>query len=269
MAEVLNKILDGVMLVAIVLAVIVAFDTAKAIKETASEPTSEPVVTETIEPTQVPTETTQPITEPPVTEESKATEPPVILYDVPLSEDLQLHIIGLCEEHHIDPAIILAMCFRESSYNPSAIGDGGNSLGLMQIQPRWNMALMEQLGCLDLLDPYQNVTVGIAVLAGQLERYEGDLAKALVAYNQGHFNGTVTQYAKEVLAKAEELKVVAECMRLQTVPDWYEFPVSDSQAYKMLGNGWTVEVIAHLIRATQTGELGEEQLDLFKIIGVN
>lgn len=62
---------------------------------------------------------------------------------------------------------------------------------------------------------------------------------------------------------------VSECMRLQTVPDWYEFPVSDSQAYKMLGNGWTVEVIAHLIRATQTGELGEEQLDLFKIIGVN
>lgn len=44
---------------------------------------------------------------------------------------------------------------------------------------------------------------------------------------------------------------VRECKRLQTVPEWYEFPVSDSQAYKMLGNGWTVEVIAHLIRATQ------------------
>lgn len=41
---------------------------------------------------------------------------------------------------------------------------------------------------------------------------------------------------------------VRECMRLQTVPEWYEFPVSDSQAYKMLGNGWTVDVIAHLIR---------------------
>ena len=42
---------------------------------------------------------------------------------------------------------------------------------------------------------------------------------------------------------------VRECMRLQTVPEWYEFPVSDSQAYKMLGNGWTCEVIAHLIRS--------------------
>lgn len=43
---------------------------------------------------------------------------------------------------------------------------------------------------------------------------------------------------------------VSECKRLQTVPEWYEFPVSDTQAYKMLGNGWTVDVITHLIEAT-------------------
>ncbi len=60
---------------------------------------------------------------------------------------------------------------------------------------------------------------------------------------------------------------VTECMRLQTVPEWYEFPVSDAQAYKMLGNGWTVEVIVHLINATQANELAEEQLDLFKMWG--
>lgn len=41
---------------------------------------------------------------------------------------------------------------------------------------------------------------------------------------------------------------VRECMRLQTVPEWFEFPVSDAQAYKMLGNGWTVRVIAHLLQ---------------------
>lgn len=40
---------------------------------------------------------------------------------------------------------------------------------------------------------------------------------------------------------------VTECKRLQTVPDTYVFPVSDSQAYKMLGNGWTVDVIAHIM----------------------
>ena len=40
---------------------------------------------------------------------------------------------------------------------------------------------------------------------------------------------------------------VRECMRLQTVPEDYIFPVSDTQAYKMLGNGWTVDVIAHIL----------------------
>lgn len=36
-------------------------------------------------------------------------------------------------------------------------------------------------------------------------------------------------------------------MRLQTVPETYAFTVSPSQAYKMLGNGWTVDVIAHIM----------------------
>ena len=40
---------------------------------------------------------------------------------------------------------------------------------------------------------------------------------------------------------------VTECKRLQTVPEEYIFPVSDTQAYKMLGNGWTVDVIAHIL----------------------
>ena len=50
---------------------------------------------------------------------------------------------------------------------------------------------------------------------------------------------------------------VRECMRLQTVPEWYEFPVSNSQAYKMLGNGWTVDVIVHLIQSVLKGEENE------------
>ena len=40
---------------------------------------------------------------------------------------------------------------------------------------------------------------------------------------------------------------VRECMCLQTVPETYAFPCSPSQAYKLLGNGWTVDVIAHLL----------------------
>jgi len=41
-----------------------------------------------------------------------------------------------------------------------------------------------------------------------------------------------------------------ECERLQTVPDNYTNHVSDTQRYKMLGNGWTIEVIAHILSYT-------------------
>jgi len=40
-----------------------------------------------------------------------------------------------------------------------------------------------------------------------------------------------------------------ECKRLQTVPDEYDMSVvSDSQQYKMLGNGWTIDVITHILK---------------------
>lgn len=71
-------------------------------------------------------------------------------------------------------------------------------------------------------------------------------------------DGFITINAKRYAIKLQDgfyiirKLTVTECKRLQTVPEWYEFPVSDTQAYKMLGNGWTVEVIAHLISATQT-----------------
>lgn len=39
-----------------------------------------------------------------------------------------------------------------------------------------------------------------------------------------------------------------ECARLQTVPGWYEWVVSDTQIYRMCGNGWTVRVIEHILK---------------------
>lgn len=39
-----------------------------------------------------------------------------------------------------------------------------------------------------------------------------------------------------------------ECERLQGVPDNYTSGVSDKQRYTMLGNGWTVDVIAHILK---------------------
>lgn len=79
-------------------------------------------------------------------------------------------------------------------------------------------------------------------------------------YKDGNFNtlyevkgGLISIKGKQYPIKLEDgcyiirKLTVRECMRLQTVPEWYEFPVSDTQAYKMLGNGWTVDVIAHIL----------------------
>lgn len=52
---------------------------------------------------------------------------------------------------------------------------------------------------------------------------------------------------------------VSECMRLQTVPEWYQFPVSNSQAYKLLGNGWTCEVIAHILKEILREEADQQK----------
>lgn len=56
---------------------------------------------------------------------------------------------------------------------------------------------------------------------------------------------------------------VTECKRLQTVPDSYVFPVSDTQAYKMLGNGWTVDVIAHIL--SNCPRITSEPLDVLSM----
>lgn len=56
-------------------------------------------------------------------------------------------------------------------------------------------------------------------------------------------------YEPKVEANGTYRKVTPkECERLQTVPDDYTLGVSNTARYKMLGNGWTVDVIAHIFR---------------------
>ena len=42
---------------------------------------------------------------------------------------------------------------------------------------------------------------------------------------------------------------IEECKKLQTIPEWFDFPVSKSQAAKQIGNGWTCDVITYLIKS--------------------
>ena len=112
-------------------------------------------------------------------------EPEIDIYPVNLDADLQRYIIETCEEYMINPSIIIAMCFYESSFNADAIGDNGECMGLMGISPRWCWPEMEKLSCTDMRDPYQNVTVGIDIFAQKLAKYDGNTEMALMSYNAG------------------------------------------------------------------------------------
>lgn len=112
-------------------------------------------------------------------------EPEIDIYPVNLDADLQRYIIETCEEYAINPSIIIAMCFYESSFNADAIGDNGEGMGLMGINPKWCWPEMEKLNCPDMRDPYQNVTVGIDIFAQKLAKYDWNTEMALMSYNAG------------------------------------------------------------------------------------
>lgn len=78
-------------------------------------------------------------------------------------------------------------------------------------------------------------------------------AKEMFLRNDGKMNCLTATYSmKEHTLLDEKINyrklTPLECERLQTVPDNYTAGVSDSQRYKMLGNGWTVDVITHILK---------------------
>lgn len=58
-------------------------------------------------------------------------------------------------------------------------------------------------------------------------------------------NMSCGSYAEQTNERIRRL-TPTECARLQTIPEWYKWECSETQQYKMLGNGWTVEVIKHI-----------------------
>lgn len=79
--------------------------------------------------------------------------------------------------------------------------------------------------------------------------YCGTLDKPIYQVKDGYITINGQQYEIKLRDGCYIIRklTVTECKRIQTVPETYIFPVSDTQAYKMLGNGWTVDVIAHIM----------------------
>ena len=114
------------------------------------------------------------------------------LYDLPeqyadkgyFPEKMQIYTRCLCKQYDVPYALVLAIIEQESGYEFDKTGDGGQSKGYMQIYEKWHTDRMQKLNCTDLMNPYQNVRVGIDFLSYLFKKY-GTIQDTLAAYNYG------------------------------------------------------------------------------------
>jgi soluble lytic murein transglycosylase-like protein len=95
-------------------------------------------------------------------------------------QKIEVMIREVSARYNVDPALIRAVIETESNWNSKAISRKG-ALGLMQLVP----GTARQLGVDNAFDPKQNLDGGVRYLHSLLERYNGDLDRALAAYNAG------------------------------------------------------------------------------------
>lgn len=89
-------------------------------------------------------------------------------------------ISDVAKRYRLDGLLVAAVVATESGFNPHAVSAQG-AVGLMQVLP----ATAKRYGVSDPLKPASNLEVGTRYLHSLLERYNGDLALALAAYNAG------------------------------------------------------------------------------------
>ena len=101
-------------------------------------------------------------------------------------------VLGHARNYDLDPALIAAVIYRESGFDPDAVSESG-AVGLMQLLPATADGIAELTGGNefrpdDLYDPELNVRYGAFYLRRLLTKYDGDLELALAAYHAGQGN---------------------------------------------------------------------------------
>ena len=120
-------------------------------------------------------------------------------------------IEAAAQRHGLDPALLKGLIRQESNFNPTA-GSPAGARGLAQLMP----ATAASLGVTDVTDPAQSIEGGAKYLKQQLDRFGGDVTKALAAYNAGpgavaKFGGVppyaeTQQYVQKVQAYADQYR---------------------------------------------------------------
>lgn len=141
-----------------------------------------------------------------------------VIYDVPLSDKLQIYTQEKCKEYAVEYELVLAVIQVESRYNENAYNVNSGCIGLMQINPINLPHLKAELLIEDIKNPYENILSGIYLLSKCFTPYDGITSTetmALMMYNLGK-TGAIslmqkgcyeTSYTRKVLEAKENLTV--------------------------------------------------------------
>lgn len=150
------------------------------------------------------------------TQDPAATEPSETEVFEPLECDLpvglQEYTYYICQHSGVDFALVMAVMYTESGFDPEAVSATGDR-GLMQINEINLAELTDKLMITDISDPYQNIRGGVYLLGVYAEKYDNP-ARVLMAYNMGDYGSSTlweegihtTAYTEKVLAKYKEFK---------------------------------------------------------------
>jgi DNA (cytosine-5)-methyltransferase 3A len=160
---------------------------------------------------------------------------------------------GLC---HVGDADIKGHGYNKRVYHPEGkspslcAASGGNLEPKVMVNPASIVGRRLQDGVRKDNDKSVPITQCLEVHEHDKSRCLSTISKdtLISILSQGRYEDAYTKEMRPLWRKLTPL----ECERLQTVPDGYTNHVSNSQRYKMLGNGWTVDVVAHILKGVMT-----------------
>lgn len=136
-------------------------------------------------------------------------------YNIKLPVEQQKYAYNMCKQYGINYELFLAMMYKESGYNPNAIG-GGNSYGLTQIHVSNHAKLKNKLGISNFLNPYDSIKAGAYMLSiyfGSANKivsgFESVAAYALNSYNMGEGIFYNSCFSKGILNRGYSNSILA------------------------------------------------------------